>query len=474
MILPDTCKGAYNMWTPRDFMYREKPILHPKKSFTGERMSFWKIRSIIACILLPALTMNVRAVEEDTDSLKLKLRHFGLGSYEFGQIVKGQYSHASQSLDHFWMQKARLRAGIEADHGNALSVILAAEGVLHFPYVLPGDSVEYEHYQARTSWNLHYALGRISLGNPEFPYLRIGMGFFPFKYNRDAHNFGDYLFRMSVYPAYMPTSFDRAFQHLVGFHLTSWLAEAFRQDLMLTSEMHLWPLQDFSIAYLLNYTIYECVDIGAGVMGYHIFSVDKSRTTPPEEPSNPNQFTFRGVKVMAKLVFDFKRFMPQGTFGSEDLRLYGELCINGIEDYRVADPLNPFYPGYNDVTRRMPLVVGFNVPVFNFLDRLSIEVERWENEFANAYTGVYFGGDTPPPEPVNYDKSGHTGRRGTPWYWSLLAQKTVLEHLKFKLQFARDHTVITTARTGRSSADPQEAMDGLGDWSWMCKVAYDF
>jgi hypothetical protein len=431
---------------------------------------------------MPIVSQLAHLSAQDLDEEKEKkttITRYGMGSFEFGQIVQGQYKHAPaphvSELYRYWMQKALLQIGMKVKHGDYLSVILAGEGMLHFPYALPSDGGNggYIYYTPRTTWYFHYALARLTFGAEESPLLRIGIGFFPFKYNKDGHNFGEYFFRMSTYPAYMPTSFDTPYQRLVGLHLTSWLTKDFRQDLMLTSEIYLWPLKDFSLTYLANYNIWNFVEVGAGVMGHRCISVEKSLTTPPES-TNPNGFTFRGVKLMAKLAFDFKRFIPFRIFGKNDLRLYGEVCLNGIEDYPIYDTTNILYPGFDDFTKRLPAMFGFNIPTCNILDRLSLELEYWESDFANAYTGVYLVGYAQPPDPVKYSESGHRRKRGTPWYWSIFAQKTLFDHLIFKLQFARDHTVIETSQTGISTADPQEAMDGLGDWSWMCKIEYNF
>ena len=117
-------------------------------------------------------------------------------------------------------------------------------------------------------------------------------------------------------------------------------------------------------------------------------------------------------------------------------------------------------------------MLGFNIPTFKIMDVLSFEAEYWDHDFANSYTNVYYEGL--PPNPVLYSESGHDQKYGGPWYWSVYAQKTILENLTFKLQFARDHTVIETSLTGRSTGDPQEAMDGRGNWSWMFKIEFGF
>jgi len=38
----------------------------------------------------------------------------------------------------------------------------------------------------------------------------------------------------------------------------------------------------------------------------------------------------------------------------------------------------------------------------------------------------------------------------------------------------RDHTFIETSFSGLSNGDPQECMDGKGNWGWMAKIEYGF
>jgi hypothetical protein len=41
-------------------------------------------------------------------------------------------------------------------------------------------------------------------------------------------------------------------------------------------------------------------------------------------------------------------------------------------------------------------------------------------------------------------------------------------------QVSRDHSFIETTFSGVSNIDPEEAVDGLGNWGWMAKIEYGF
>lgn len=438
-----------------------------------------------------------------SDLFTPNIQVFGVGSYQFGQIVSGQYTFApSGKLLHYWTQQASVQVGAEARDDNGLSICLDAQGTVYFPYSLPADGsgFGYEYLSDRYTWTIHEADVTYALGDQRAPFLSFGGGFFPFKYNPDARNFGDYLFRINPYPQYLPTQFDCPYQNLLGFHVSSILFPAggketsaspvssLRQDLLLTSEMYLWPLRDFSLSYLVGCKVFNFADIGAGIMGDRMFSVNENLTSPPPANQIPSgqDFTFAGTKVMARAAIDGKTFLPglKDLFGENDFRLYSEACWNGLKNYPVPDSLgggpNPNYPGYNDLKKRLPILLGFNVPTFRLLDVLSFEAEWWNNNFPNSYWGVYPNGgayneDPNPWNRVNDSLIGnHREPLAGPWHWSVYAKKTLLKRLKIIGQVARDHTILATTLTGTSNGDPQEAMDGRGNWGWMAKIEYGF
>jgi hypothetical protein len=211
--------------------------------------------------------------------------------------------------------------------------------------------------------------------------------------------------------------------------------------------------------------------------------VDNKITNPPT-PTNPNNFSFQGTKVEFRGALDIKQFFPfRDVFGKNDLRLYGELCLNGLKNYPIIDTTNALYPGYNDLAKRMPILIGFNVPVFRLLDVLSIEAEWWDNSyqrdgntyyFANSYWAVFNKGNALTATPTVYGLPTRTEPYGGAWHWSVYAKKAILSNLNLVAQVARDHTFLQTSQTGPSNGDPQEAVDGRGNWTWLCKIEYGF
>ena len=423
--------------------------------------------------------------EPAADTPAVHAQVFGYGGYEFGQIVKGQYTFApNMRLLHYGIEQAVVQIGGEVTRSDGLSIILVGQGRVCFPYALPTDGSGaggFAVYSPRYTWDIHQAEVMYSLGNPDAPVLNVGAGLFPFKYNPDSRTFGDYLLRISPHPQFLQTNFDSPYQRLLGLHIHSALSPVsnpevmtLRQDLLLTSEIHLWPLRDFSLTYMVNATLFRFADIGAGIMGDRMFPVDDSIDKPPAK-NTTFRFSFGGTKVMFRLAFDFKRFLPfKELWGENDWRLYSETCLNGLKNDPITDSTQYEYPGYNDLKKRMPTVFGFNVPACRLLDVLSVEGEWWDNNFANSYWGVFNAGYSLNPHPYRYPGSNRKDPYGGPWHWSIYAKKTIAKNIRIAAEAGRDHTFIETSFSGASNLDPQEAMDGKGNWGWMAKIEYGF
>ncbi len=435
-----------------------------------------------------------------SDSVTTKLTPYGYGSFEFGQIMQGEYPWMQQNgpQDHYWMQRGLLQVGVKAERSDNWSIYLAGEGSMSWPYAQPseggpsGDQI----YQALYQWYFHQAEIRYSLGESKANWpadpanhspLQIDIGYFPFKYNSDSRDLGEYLFRLNSYPQYLVTDFDTPYTRLLGLRISSTLGGTLRQDVLLTSEVELLPVKDFSLAYLINYEA-KCgarkfAEVGAGIMADRVFSVDQYITTPPASVY-PYGFTFASTKLMVKASLDIKSFIPEIpqsiglSWGENDCKLYSEMCVNGVDNYKLDSTLiseaGPLYPGYNDIKKRMPIMIGFDVPTFKLLDVLSVEAEWWDNDFANSYVGVLLNTYGIYPLPTRYNLLALTNPEAGPWHWSVYAERHIAKNVNIKFQVARDHTQFPVAINNNTYGDPYEIMGGHGDWAWMSKIEYGF
>lgn len=260
---------------------------------------------------------------------------------------------------------------------------------------------------------------------------------------------------------------------------------------------------------------YEVDLVGAG--GYHPYDgkfieVDTSNSAGNPALWDTIAYTHKGVKLMGMLTFDIKQALGlKGAFGKEDLKFYSEAALIGVKNYGSI---------YADRLQRIPVMFGFNAPTFGILDVMSLEVEwygaKYRNDIAKLGPTSKFS-DLPSPIPVSYkqyepirnaggvdpvtgrlyenvlDSAGNPVRvagpiqiRGTAldiqnltqdnWKWSLFAQKTLRDHIRFTAQVANDHTRPQPRRESpyEVKGGTAESFSSLRDWYFMLRLGYFF
>lgn len=318
-----------------------------------------------------------------TNNLKLS----GYSFWQFGQIVKGDNS--GKPIEHQWTNGALLGFTIEANPIERLKLVLSPEFKLNYPF--PED---FNHPETVRPFGLAYinnACGILTfLGDPEKPILELATGMFTYKYNPDVRHLGEFLFRTGTYPMYILTDFDFAKTRLVGLRLTTNPIDNLHADVLLTSEAFIYPLYDFSLSGIIDYKLFDAIDIGGGIDFARLIPVVKSKTSPKftkeDKPAGYNQYiktngidtgyySFKATKIMGRLSIDIKHFFGSPKFfGDEDLKLYGEIMLEdpfknfdarSMTDSTGRDTTG--YPAiYNEPGRRMPMMIGLNLPTHQF------------------------------------------------------------------------------------------------------------
>lgn len=189
----------------------------------------------------------------------------------------------------------------------------------------------------------------------------------------------------------------------LGFHVDGFVGnpelDQLKWDLMLTSETHYWPLQDWTVSALLDNNLLNFLDVGVGASWQRLISVNESITTPHSSASNYTNsdgndscwYTFRALKLMARASVSPMRYIPEFKipfppvfgdkpfFGKEDLKIYGELGILGLFNYINYDSEMVDTAGgktghkalvkapesnqvYDSLADRMPYMIGINLP----------------------------------------------------------------------------------------------------------------
>ncbi len=140
-------------------------------------------------------------------------------------------------------------------------------------------------------------------------------------------------------------------------------------------------------------------------------------------------FTTKGIKLMARASFNIQKLFPISILGPEDLKIYGEVAMLGVENQ----------PGfYKDRWQRLPIMMGMNLPTFKMLDVLSIEAEYFSSTLPDNFDQVLIYNF---PSYNSYSLLFNNSRknRRDDWKWSLYASKKVATGLSLRAQVANDH-----------------------------------
>ncbi|HAJ78684.1 MAG TPA: hypothetical protein DCO75_02845 [Fibrobacteres bacterium] len=298
------------------------------------------------------------------------------GWLQSGQMVDG-YSLGTQEIYHQWLQQSFLSLIIDANISERIRIAAGIEGEM-FLNTPKGGASSQQYYIWR--YNSSYTIDRASFsylwGDTASPFLSISVGRFPYKYNPDSRNLGEFLFRSGTYPAYLINNFDLPFARLTGLKLSSDLFGKLHQDLLLTFETDVPPYYDASLSYIANCQVGKVLNVGGGVDFAHLISVDESQTTPIStrtkytvgDDTTSKYYTFRGIKIMGRLSFDPKPLIPFSVFGKEDLKIYSEAAILGVKNYPANDSINSTNSnhnniwGYDSLKNKTAVLVGFNWP----------------------------------------------------------------------------------------------------------------
>lgn len=410
------------------------------------------------------------------EQLKISPVFSGYASFEESEIVKGylnmQFSnYAGPVLTPLWMENAKMGLCANTDVGEHLQIITAFEGKLGFS--LTTDYNPQTNYSATQQPHWDFTIqrgeGLYSFGDPQNPILQIEAGYFPYKYNPDVRNLGEYLFRSFCYPAALLNTFDRPYADLLGLRIGNAIplfAGSFHHDLLFTSETKYYPLKDFSLSYVADYSMPGIFSAGVGGSLYRVLPVFLNDSGTVKTTVNKyvdtmtgdtGYYTFSGIKLMARVSFDIKGILPMDFLGKEDLKLYGELAILGLKNY----------PGfYDNISQRMPIMLGFNVPAFKLLDLLKLELEYQGTNYPNGITKTYYQPYSPlPDDPI-------AGNPRTMLKWSLYADKKIGSHLSIIGQIANDHLMPDNYTTLPAYQPLTDVTLRANDWWWVVKALF--
>jgi hypothetical protein len=320
-------------------------------------------------------------------------------------------------------------------------------------------------------------------------------GFFPYKYNSDAQNLGEYLYRSGTYPGIVRTTdgfhlMDYATHEAYGAHFR-YSHGAVTHNFNLFSEVVSIPIGDITPGYDVSLKL-PLVEFGAGAAYNRAISYNPSRARPrvfqngyfrvdstngggleyegvyglaPQSVKNRIQlgdstvtpvhyYTQRGWKLMARAAVDLGFLLPEEMRSPGDLRVFAEAALLGLEDQIYF---------YDDKLERMPIMFGVNLPTFRLLDRLTVQGEYYRNPFESSYDFNYFAYPTwsvsEGADPDGYHRDD--------WKWSVHARKTVNRLLTVHVQVANDHLRLPAFNLNPTEVDLTQSP---GHWYYLLRM----
>lgn len=436
-----------------------------------------------------------------------------------GKVVSGNYDGGL--LEDQFIQRTSVWITQEIAIGPRLDVRAGVGGLFWYATPTPvanGIFSEVAPFSTTTKFGpgITRADMEYRFGDLQYPMFTLQAGYFPFKYNPDARNLGEYLLRSGTYPGYMVTGgwnlISGAGYMMQGIRLNMSLFKGnLQSEFLLPMEQDLPGTNgDISPTLIVTGKPVPGLELGAGANCHHCISVKPSRTSPeirvpadgtfyglgngyvidnpaydPNAPvtdrygNNPrylidstNFYTFQGLKLMARASFDPKAYVPTGgLFGPEDLKIFGEIAVLGWENY-------PFY--YEERSERMPVMFGVNLPTrvlgYNVFDVLSLQFEHYTSRNPNAV--VYSSTSLPLPTSWGYDASGtatidpnlmvrdHEKVTDDDWKWSVYARKEFVKGLRVYAQVANDHIRLPNEWGANPSTPLTNASD---DWYYLVR-----
>jgi hypothetical protein len=474
--------------------------------------SFLRLTLLASCLAVGPLW-----AQDNQDVIALPLSM--VTQVDGGQLVKGQVNE-----DHYKqrpLQRTSVWITQELLIAERLNVRAGVGGI--FWYTFPGGNPGYSNVAPFTTGTkfgpgITRADMEYHFGDLKAPMFTVQAGFFPYKYNPDAKNLGEYLLRSSTYPATLTTGgwniMSEATYMMQGVRLNMALwGGKFQSEFLLPMERDLPPNGDLSPTYIGTVYPIPGIEIAGGASCNHCIAVNPSATSPKRKynsnntsddgngnayvvrnpnyvdslpmanisdlASDPNAnskymfdttrfYTFQGVKLMARASVDPKAFFPMPMLGASDLKVFGEIALLGVKNHS-------FY--YENRAERMPVMFGINVPTFRVLDLLSLQFEYYNAKFVNSLENAY---RFQAPTPTGVDSTGHILNDPNffddthelvakdNWKWSVYAKKELTTGIRLYAQVANDHLRMPGNYDGVNSWIPLTDIQ-FKDWYYLVR-----
>jgi hypothetical protein len=444
-------------------------------------------RTVAVCIVSAGVMLALSFCRAAADDQK-KVSTSGFVGIEIGEIEKGHVLLPKETdVIKAWQERVLVQLVNDFIVGDHFKAHLAIEGQMAFSIF--SDNFDNNSALVMQPWWTFYADradGVYTVGNPDAPWLSFDVGYFPYKFNPDVKNLGEFIFRTGTYPPWVLNYFNRPYTRLMGLMARVSPLRNLNLDCILNSEAQVFPLEDFSLSFMGSYSWAKIIDVGAGVSFAHLFSIEGSHTDPKDAFSPNNRYvksvtpindstidttygyyTFKGTKPTARITLDPKEVLPLMGINlprfitQEDGRIYAEVCVTGWDNYySPVDTQNQFFRYRADRTLWM---AGIHIPTCTAFDVLALEFEHYGMNVNSTYNIV------------NYMSpfGGLPKRMGlNPWKFSIYGKRTFLKNFQIVGQIARDH--MKPLQNDPTYTEKEDVLERGGDWWWVVRLNVKF
>jgi hypothetical protein len=421
---------------------------------------------------------------------KLTIKSF----LDFGHVISGfnQYGNektGDQDISALPLNRMNVMA-IQDIAVERFDISVGLSALVWWPYD-GGLSTDLKQRLVNVKPMVPVARARWQFGSPETVAGSVQVGTFNYKYNPDAKNLGEYLYRSGTYPGFLWSNDGWLLMNRAGAYshgLLATLAQfngTLKHNLSLFMETQYSPVGDFSPGYDFSYTT-KWLDLGGGAVLNHYLPIRPSALKPKNEansyvrvmdsvtnagggidtriyyapksevanlqlqhatdPEEISRWTSKGVKVMGRAALNLGNLIPDELRSPEDGRVFAEVALLGVEN-------QPLF--YEKRSQRMPLMLGVNIPTGKLLDLLCLQVEYYKSPYNDI---DYFNAQSLPVWKTTFAKDStdkyltDAGGKVIPMAitkddlkWSVYAKRIVNKSITVYAQAASDHFRLTDA-----------------------------
>lgn len=423
---------------------------------------------IVACLQVMA--------SADEEKQETKTTVSGFGYFMFGQVVNGvtigqglPTQSDGQTVAHYWQENGDVDLYLTSKRTDWLTVTAGLSVITSIP--LQSKSEGMASYFTAYAFSVPMAEGIFHWNFKDAPVsissLMVEAGSFQYSFNPEVKNLGNYMYRSSVYPLSIWTKIDYPWANMIGVRTEAgFLDNKIKVGAILNSTIDFVPWYDWSLGFTGSYTPNKVIEIGAAVCFDRLIEVyDKAISDSAAKK-------MKTLKEEVRFTFDPKPlFGDPAFFGPEDCKIYGEAAVLGQNDSSLYSYIpKPIY-WLGMPVRRMPLLLGINVPTFKILDVLSVELEWFKSPYPNDWLGRVSESKMIPQENGDSTAVDNYVNKDN-FKWSIYLKKKISSNFEVRAFAASDHCWYKPFDLAVQSSE--QTLRRKGDWHWYCELRFNY